>query len=777
MPGASLDAELGPLCRRPLTVPVVRLKHSTTYCPILLSTERPPTTYEGGFPGKVAHCAIVGIQVVSTPVVSEVHRMGRSCVPNCRGNYDGGPKVRLFSFPKDHCRTKWKRAICREDVDIDTLRDPKVCELHFKAEYLRTTTTHTDSNGRTIEVPMSLTRLTEDAVPRMFPNSPAYLSDCAPVREEPDSKRKRREADQLQKVIQMSLSSHEEDERKNRVASFEQLVSQLSELKLSDYWLVGSTEASIMFLHIQSNTLPPEVERSVVVSNALHISAYWKKMKLYIADVPIPEKLEDIRSLQTILESVEHFNAPDVCEKEEKLKACFHIIFSLLDDLSYGDLLPEEKLEALEFLKEQLRLLLKERGAVQVKKATFETLRELYASEQHNLSKLGYGLTYKALNPSNLERQNVKLALKVMSPFIAEALKTYGAKLGLSSARETAEFIELIHKWWCVVNTKTPSKGKRIRNPLQAPVRSMEDMQLQFLNTFVDWLDTWENLKVGTGRAGLLTTETHSALRLTSYSLIEVSRYCLEELRFEYVLLGKFQTDSLEERFGRYRRLCGSNYHISVQQIFESEAKLRLQNSLVFPDMKELSQPSSTVFDAAKVIEEYGIKVTEEDVKSKEESLPAIVYIAGYCAHAALRKIPCEDCAANITRRDRDMPMGDDMLIEGLTRGALKFPQPVVISAVLHTQLVLEKLTSKENIARFHSARHQRQLLLSVVKHLLIDNEDLDTCCKGHHPDTVLHNILWAASQHLTEKLRPNENRQVNGGKEGCSTEEKTEDA
>ncbi|KAH8035669.1 hypothetical protein HPB51_007913 [Rhipicephalus microplus] len=300
----------------------------------------------------------------------------------------------------------------------------------FKAEYLRTTTTYTDSNGKTIEVPMSLTRLTEDAVPTMFPNSPAYLSDCAPVRKEPDAKRKHREADQLLTGIQMSLVSHEEEERKNRVASFEQLVSQLSQLKLSDYWIVSSTEAAVMFLHIQRNTLPPEVERSVVVSDELHISAYWKKMTLHIADVPIPEKLEDIRSLYTILER-------------------------------------------------------------------------------------------------------------------------------------------------------------------------------------------------------LLTTKTHSALRLTSYSLIEVSRYCLEELGFEYVLLAKFQTDSLEERFGRYRRLCGSNYHISVQQIFESEAKLRLQNSLVFPDMKELSQPSSIVFDAAKVIEEYGIKLTEEDVKSKKESLPAIVYIAG----------------------------------------------------------------------------------------------------------------------------------------------------
>ncbi|XP_075737454.1 uncharacterized protein LOC142777036 [Rhipicephalus microplus] len=116
----------------------------------------------------------------------------------------------------------------------------------------------------------------------------------------------------------------------------------------------------------------------------------------------------------------------------------------------------------------------------------------------------------------------------------------------------------------------------------------------------------------------LRTTTTYTD---SNGKTIEVSRYCLEELGFEYVLLAKFQTDSLEERFGRYRRLCGSNYHISVQQIFESEAKLRLQNSLVFPDMKELSQPSSIVFDAAKVIEEYGIKLTEEDIKSKKGKL------------------------------------------------------------------------------------------------------------------------------------------------------------
>lgn len=40
----------------------------------------------------------------------------RCCVPNCRGNYDNGPKVSCFSFPKEKkLRKKWITAIHRKD--------------------------------------------------------------------------------------------------------------------------------------------------------------------------------------------------------------------------------------------------------------------------------------------------------------------------------------------------------------------------------------------------------------------------------------------------------------------------------------------------------------------------------------------------------------------------------------------------------------------------------------------------------------------------------------
>ncbi|KAH9383460.1 hypothetical protein HPB48_024969 [Haemaphysalis longicornis] len=85
---------------------------------------------------------------------------------------------------------------------------------------------------------------------------------------------------------------------------------------------------------------------------------------------------------------------------------------------------------------------------VQVNGASFKALRDLHASEQHSVSKFGYGLSYKALHPSNIERQNVKLVLKVFSSFVVEALKIHGNELSLNYAIGTAQFIDLILTWW-----------------------------------------------------------------------------------------------------------------------------------------------------------------------------------------------------------------------------------------------------------------------------------------------------------------------------------------
>ncbi|KAH7966211.1 hypothetical protein HPB49_014497 [Dermacentor silvarum] len=138
--------------------------------------------------------------------------MGRCCVPNCRGNYDNGPKVPMFSFPKDDRREKWERAVRRDDIDIRSLRDPK------------------------------------------------------------------------------SIALHEEEESRNKLTSYEDLVSRLQGLGLSTYWTTVKTENAVLFVHIIGED-PPDVERSVIVNRKMEITAFWRKVKVPAKDLLIPPTL------------------------------------------------------------------------------------------------------------------------------------------------------------------------------------------------------------------------------------------------------------------------------------------------------------------------------------------------------------------------------------------------------------------------------------------------------------------------------------------------------
>ena len=70
---------------------------------------------------------------------------------------------------------------------------------------------------------------------------------------------------------------------------------------------------------------------------------------------------------------------------------------------------------------------------------------------------------------------------------------------------------------------------------------------------------------------GKLTKETFFALKHTTTAILQITDYCVDELHMKYILRGKFQTDQLEARFGKYRQLAGCNYNVSVRQVFECE--------------------------------------------------------------------------------------------------------------------------------------------------------------------------------------------------------------
>ena len=77
-----------------------------------------------------------------------------------------------------------------------------------------------------------------------------------------------------------------------------------------------------------------------------------------------------------------------------------------------------------------------------------------------------------------------------------------------------------------------------------------------------------------TGRNSKLTMEKFTALHHTTDAFLELIKYCIEELKMQFILPGKFQTDHLEERFGQYQQFSGDQYNLLIQQAIECEKKL-----------------------------------------------------------------------------------------------------------------------------------------------------------------------------------------------------------
>ncbi|KAH8031763.1 hypothetical protein HPB51_020834 [Rhipicephalus microplus] len=126
-----------------------------------------------------------------------------------------------------------------------------------------------------------------------------------------------------------------------------------------------------------------------------------------------------------------------------------------------------------------------------------------------------------------MERQNVKLALKVFNLSTTAALETYDQRYDLQHAPGTAEFIRIVETWWKIINVKSPNNGRRLRDVLQTPITQTLFPQVEILRNIMQWLDVWEQLKFDNG---ILTREIHSAFRLTTETLIKLVAYCLEDL-------------------------------------------------------------------------------------------------------------------------------------------------------------------------------------------------------------------------------------------------------
>ncbi|XP_035233510.1 uncharacterized protein LOC118205330 [Stegodyphus dumicola] len=330
-----------------------------------------------------------------------------------------------------------------------------------------------------------------------------------------------------------------------------------------------------------------------------------------------------------------------------------------------------------------------------LKKANFKHLEIMYDIEKSSIVKYGHLLTNKALYPSTIQKQNVKLTLQVLNEKNIAALKCISKDHAdvFVNSDETCDFISVFTTWWKIVNCKSNFESKLFNDKFRGAINSQNVEQINFLKKLVLWLKIW---KQSVPIKETLSPQTFQALIITTDAFIQLIPYLFQKYEAEYILLGKFQTDALESRFGMYRQMSGSNYYINYLQLLESEKKLRFKSNIIISS-SNINIPltsllpdydKDSIFTFVNIDDYSNLLVNDfstENVPS--DILPVLVYISGYASMKELRVVKCSICQ-DWLQSVHSVDIADDIFgfLKELDRGKLTLPSEVALltSSIVH---------------------------------------------------------------------------------------------
>ena len=373
-----------------------------------------------------------------------------------------------------------------------------------------------------------------------------------------------------------------------------------------------------------------------------------------------------------------------------------------------------------------------------MRKACFAAVKQLYDSEKACTVKLAPSLSQKALNPSSTERQSVHLMLRIFNDKVVSALNIIGDKEtnfeSKSVIMDTKNFISIIYKLWKMLNVKHPFKGRNTRDICSDPVRSIDSEQLLYFSKIGDWLDRWEKCGLKTG---CLTKETLGALRHTVRTMVVLCKYLLTDLQFKYVLTGKFQTDKLEYRFSQYRRLAGTNYHVSVREIMESEKKLKLVSLLRLQSSSvgniSIAQFSLECFNSDSSDDNdvdlglqsgtdidyfHSVLIKCERIVITDSEMQALVFVAGYIGRKLRTLLCCGECIGEYVTDEEmtcDIASSDLVYLHSLDRGGLCWPTQMLVDIIVLVYVIFQRLISCEHEQRFIGVNNHKSVVVQLA--------------------------------------------------------------
>lgn len=386
--------------------------------------------------------------------------------------------------------------------------------------------------------------------------------------------------------------------------------------------------------------------------------------------------------------------------------------------------------------------------------ADFQHLESLYDFEKKSLVKLAHQLSYKVLYPSTIQKQNVKLALGIFNEKNIAALKCISKENMnlLSDVKGTALFLDIIVKWWKIVNVKSAWEGKRFNDEYRDPIRSSSTLQLEYLKNILLWLQRW---RITVPISQSLSAQTFQSFAHTTDTFLHLIPYIFEKYKTDYLLLSKFQNDILEGRFGHYRQLSGANYYISLMQVLESEKKIRFKNFVLLScgnkdiSLKTLLPCDENSSDNFIKIDDFS-EIYECDFSLNEiptERLSVLVYISGYAVRKILRNGQCPICISWLQYDEEiDVEMPTDLTIE-LDRGKLLLPSEIALVTVSVVWFTLQKICDSCNLYNLFLSGMNHLPKLNKISNILLEKHMQD------RPDLV-NNEACNCNETLDEKLR-----------------------
>jgi hypothetical protein len=397
--------------------------------------------------------------------------------------------------------------------------------------------------------------------------------------------------------------------------------------------------------------------------------------------------------------------------------------------------------------------------------ANFKVLQEMADRRGTQQLSEAWKLTYDVVHLTTYKKQSVKLAQNLYDPSTQAAIASDVQKLKKRLATEMAKedldeasvkaiqtaideqegnlkYLKTIWELWCVWNVKSPSKGYRKRLILANPIRRRSflagtDERFNYLKDMLKWVEIWGEEEF---KGASLTDKTHHALRHTLAAHISMVEYIFENYEgFVYILMGKFQTDQLERRFGKYRYLNGSGYECSVRQVLDAEKKVRLRHMLnssnnisdVIRD--ENQQETDDVADMQLIgeilssdddyfaFEDIFLDDFPSELNFDEEDANGQQHCAGYAAHSFVKKMVregkmCGTCEASVVQSKGQET--DQAYQQWLQRGGLSEPAALTVSVCLMLSKTLEAITGNTQYrATFDSMKdHKKELLRHALR-------------------------------------------------------------